>query len=121
MRGSTKAVLCLAVALAVSDAPPLQAHTHLLRATPADGSSIGVSPPRLQLEFSEAATVTGLSIQRTGDAAPLKLTRLRQRPSAGFVIDLPLLAPGNYLVKWRALSDDSHVASGSIRFTLQAR
>ena len=97
------------------------AHTHLRQATPADGSMLTSAPRQLQLEFSEAATVTALSIQKTGDAAPLKLARLTRRPAAEFRTDLPPLAPGSYQVKWRALSNDNHLASGSIRFTLRAR
>ena len=98
-----------------------QAHAHLLRAVPADGSTIDSSPPQLRLIFGEAVTLTALSIQNTSAPAPMKLAGFPRQAAERFAIDLPQLAAGSYLVKWRALSDDSHLASGSIRFVLRAR
>ena len=100
---------------------PALAHTHLLRATPADGSTLESPPRELQLVYSEAASLTALSIQKAGDTAPRKLGPLPRQPAAKFVIDLPPLVSGSYLVKWRALSDDNHLASGSIHFTVRAK
>ena len=121
MPGPGKTVWWLAAALTVSVALPARAHAHLLRTTPADGSSIAASPPQLQLVFTEAVTLTALSIQKNADPAPLRLAPLPRQPAAVISIAMPRLTPGSYLVKWCALSDDHHMASGSIRFTLQAR
>ena len=97
------------------------AHTHLLRSVPADGSVATAAPTQLQLGFSEAATLTALSIQRNGESAPIRLAPVSRQPAAKFTIDLPPLAAGSYVVNWRALSDDHHIASGSFRFTVQVR
>ena len=97
-----------------------QAHTQLLQATPADGSTVESPPRQLRLVFSEAASLTALSIRKAGDATEKKIAPLPKQAAATFLIDLPPLTAGGYLVKWRALSDDNHLASGSIRFTLQA-
>jgi methionine-rich copper-binding protein CopC len=35
-----------------------------------------------------------------------------------FAVGLPELAPGDYVVEWRALSQDSHVVTGEIRFSI---
>ncbi len=123
MPGPMKSLLrwALTLALAAPVALPVQAHAHLLRATPADGSSLAASPPQLQLAFTEAVTLTALSIQKHADPAPLRLAPLPRQPAAVISIAMPRLTPGSYLVKWRALSDDHHMASGSTRFTLQAR
>ena len=116
-----RAAALLACALMMLLALPAHAHAHLLEAAPADGSTLQGAPRQLQLVFSEAARLTALSIQEAGEAAPRKLTPLPQQPAARFVIDLPQLAAGSYQVKWRALSDDNHLASGSIRFVVRAR
>jgi methionine-rich copper-binding protein CopC len=100
---------------------PASAHSHLLRSTPADGSVVLLSPPRLLLEFSAAARLTALSIQKNGDAARRKLAPLPTATQSSFAINLPGLAAGGYLVRWRALSDDNHVSSGSFGFTLRAK
>jgi methionine-rich copper-binding protein CopC len=97
------------------------AHTHLLRSVPADGSVAAAAPKQLQLGFSEAAILTALSIRKDGERAPIALAPVSRRPAAQFTIDLPPLAAGSYLVEWRALSDDHHLASGSLRFTVQVR
>jgi methionine-rich copper-binding protein CopC len=97
------------------------AHTHLLWSVPADGSVATAAPTQLQLGFSEAATLTALSIQKQGASAPIALAPVSRQPAVKFTIDLPPLAAGHYVVNWRALSDDHHLASGSFMFTVQAR
>lgn len=115
-----KALICTLGVAALLSNGPAAAHTHLLQASPADGSSLQHTPPRLQLQFSEAALLTALSMQREGGAAPLKLPIPAGQAAATFSIVLPPLAPGKYRVTWRALSDDHHMSSGFIRFTLQS-
>ena len=97
------------------------AHTHLLRSVPSDGSVATAAPRQLQLDFSEAAALTALSIQKNGEANPIPLAPVSRQPATKFSIDLPPLATGSYRVNWRVLSDDHHIASGSFRFSVQAR
>ena len=97
------------------------AHTHLQHSVPSDGSVATTAPTQLQLVFNEAATLTALSVQRTGAPAPVALAPVPRQPTTKFAIGLPPLSPGNYLVNWRALSGDHHIAHGSFRFTVQAR
>jgi copper resistance protein C len=117
MSPAPKAALLAACALIA----PLAAgaHTHLLRSTPAAGSVLAAPPPRLRLDFSEPALLTALTLERSGDAARRPLTPQRGAPQASFAVDLPPLAAGHYLVRWRALSADNHVAFGSFGFTLR--
>lgn len=92
------------------------AHAHLVDSAPADGSRLAAAPEALMLSFSEAARLTALSIE-TPDGASAKLTP----PAAAQVrirIVLPKLAPGAYVVHFRALAADGHVAPGEIRFTI---
>jgi methionine-rich copper-binding protein CopC len=116
-----KAFVRLLVLPALLLAGTAAAHAHLLRSVPADGSVATAAPTQLQLVFSEAATLTALSIQKNGENVPIRLAPVSREPAAKFAIDLPLLAAGSYVVNWRALSDDHHLASGSFTFTVQAR
>ncbi len=106
------ALLC-GVAL-IAFALTAHAHAHLVTSSPAAGSVITTPPPNLVLNFSEAAQLTALSIQRSGDPQQ-KLTAARAGAAAQIVVPLPPLTPGVYTVSWRVLSADGHVMSGALR------
>lgn len=94
-----------------------QAHTHLEKAIPSDGSVLNVAPTEITLQFSEAARVTALSIQKDTEAKQ-KLQPLPAKPSEKVSVPLPKLSAGKYLVSYRVVSDDNHVMSGTIHFTV---
>ena len=94
-----------------------QAHTHLKEAIPADGSTVKSSPENIMLMFSEAAKVTAISIQKEGDKEQ-KLSPLPAEASAHVMVPAPKLAPGKYTVNYRVVSDDGHVMSGKLHFTV---
>jgi methionine-rich copper-binding protein CopC len=93
------------------------AHAHLEKSTPADGSVITTSPSNLALNFSAAARLTALSIQKGGEP-PQNLKPLPTTAAQQISVALPQLAPGTYSVSWRVMSDDGHVTSGTLHFTL---
>ncbi|MDB6086743.1 MAG: copper resistance protein CopC [Gammaproteobacteria bacterium] len=95
------------------------AHAHLQKSSPADDSVISAAPANLVLNFSEAARLTALSIQKGGES-PQKLTSLPTTAAQQISIPLPPLTPGAYTVSWRVLSDDGHVMAGALHFTLAA-
>jgi methionine-rich copper-binding protein CopC len=95
------------------------AHAHLRSSVPADGSTLSASPPTLVLNFSEAAVLTAASIQKAG-AAIRKLVPLPTKAAVEVSFALPALAPGAYVVSWRALSADGHIMPGKIHFTIAA-
>jgi methionine-rich copper-binding protein CopC len=76
-----------------------QAHTHLKEAQPAEGSVLNAPPANIVLKFSEAARLTALTLQKDGGAEEK-------------------LAPGKYVVSYRVVSDDNHIMSGKIHFTV---
>jgi methionine-rich copper-binding protein CopC len=69
------------------------------------------------LNFSEAARLTALSIQKDNEPQqnlkPLSVAAAQQ-----ISVPLPQLTPGTYSVSWHVLSDDGHVMSGTLHFTL---
>ena len=105
------------LAVWVAGIPCAQAHAHLQASIPRDGSTLGTAPAALVLQFSEAARLTALWIEKSG-AEKQKLTRLPPEPQNRIAVSLPKLAPGEYVVSWRVLGSDGHVVPGKIRFTL---
>jgi methionine-rich copper-binding protein CopC len=95
------------------------AHAHLQKSSPADNSVITAPPANLVLNFSEAARLTALSIQK-GSEPEQKLKSLPTTAAVQISVPLPQLTPGTYSVSWRVLSDDGHVMSGALHFTLAA-
>jgi methionine-rich copper-binding protein CopC len=115
-RGTPLAVMALALLLSRA----ATAHARLTRAEPASDSTVATAPASLELDFNEAAKLTALSIERVGDKSPQKLAPLPAAAASHFSVPLPKLAAGVYLVRYRVLSDDSHVMSGQLRFTVSA-
>ena len=101
----------------LTSAVTASAHAHLQKSSPADGSVITTPPSNIVLTFSEAARLTALSIQR-GEEAKQNLKPLPTTAAQQISVPLPPLKPGAYSLTWRVLSDDGHVISGTLHFTL---
>ena len=113
-------ILSLLSALAlITFAVTASAHAHLQKSSPADNSVITTSPVNLVLNFSEAARLTALSIQK-GSEPEQKIKPLPTTAAAQISVPLPPLTPGTYSVSWHVVSDDGHVMSGALHFTLAA-
>jgi methionine-rich copper-binding protein CopC len=115
------------LALAVGAAMPLLAvgaafaHAHLVRATPAVGTTVHEAPTEILLRFNEKlepsfSTVVvrdpaGKQVDKA-DAQVDKSDRLQMR------VSLPPLTPGVYKVEWRVMSADTHKVNGNFSFTV---
>lgn len=95
------------------------AHAHLHKSDPANNSTITSVPKNLVLEFNEEVKVTALSLQK-GDDKAQDLAPLPGAAAKEISVALPSIAPGSYIVKWRAMSDDNHIMSGKVLFTVAA-
>lgn len=91
------------------------AHAHLSASVPPEGSS-GKAPEQIGLTFSEAARITAMTLQKEGEAS--RKLPLPANSAAHITVPLPKLPPGRYTLSWRMLSDDGHVTSGSLHFTV---
>jgi copper transport protein len=97
------------------------AHAHLVQSTPIDGSTVSVAPDHFLLVFSESAHLTALSIQKDGDAGAQKIEPRPKEASDHFLVPAPKLTAGVYTLTFRTIAtDDNHITSGSIRFTVAA-
>lgn len=93
------------------------AHTHLVKAVPANGSTVHPPLPQFVLTFAEPAKLTTLSLQKDAEPAR-KLGPLPTAAAAQISIPAPSLAAGKYVLSWRAASDDGHVMPGKVTFTV---
>jgi methionine-rich copper-binding protein CopC len=109
-------VLCAALVLLLSSSV-VQAHAHLTRSVPADGSVLHGSPAQLTLTFSESAQLTALWVE-SADGPRQKLTPLPAAAAAEITVPLPPLKPGSYLLTWRVVGHDGHMVPGQLHFTL---
>jgi hypothetical protein len=96
-----------------------QAHSHLESSTPKEGSMLSAAPSSIELKFSEAVSVTALSIQK-GDEKSQPLGPLPQKPTEKISVAAPALDAGKYVVNYRVVSDDNHIMSGALHFTVSA-
>jgi methionine-rich copper-binding protein CopC len=98
------------------------AHAHLKSANPADKAIVSTSPTALALDFTE-----GLNLAFSGadllDASGTPVQQGKAKLSnGGDTLTIPLqsaLKPGDYTVKWHALSTDGHKTDGSYSFTVK--
>ena len=95
------------------------AHAFLQHAEPGAGASLKSAPKQLVLNFSEALepSFSGIDVTDSkGDsveAASIAVSGSSMRAA------LKLLSPGQYRVKWHAVSLDSHRTEGQFTFTVQ--
>ena len=114
--------LCAALAsLAVAGAAA--AHPHLLRADPAPQSISRGSPRMIHLSFSEPliANFSGVTLSSmNGRPAPVGRAMLdpRDRQTLMAPVTQPL-SPGAYVVRWRAVSVDTHRMTGQYIFRVR--
>jgi methionine-rich copper-binding protein CopC len=98
------------------------AHTHLVRSDPTDDATLAVAPATVTLVFAEPVTLTAVKVESDGAKPVVRLavSPLPPNPGAQATLPLPPLAAGRYTLGWRALSDDGHIMSGAIHFTIAA-
>jgi methionine-rich copper-binding protein CopC len=108
-------------AVAFAAAGPVRAHAFLETASPKAGSRLSVAPTEVRITYSEAVepafsmiTVFGPSgFGGAGPARPAGDARTLAAPLRGPI------PPGDYVVRWRVLSRDSHVTQGTFHFELK--
>ncbi len=98
-----------------------RAHAMLEGATPPVGGVVRAAPARLVLRFSEGLEPRFCEVSvRGADGADRRTGDLATAPGDGRQLLVPVktLAPGAYLVAWRAVSVDTHRTSGTYKFTV---
>jgi copper resistance protein C len=108
--------IAIAMLLGWSTAPAV-AHTKVASTTPASGSVLTRSPEAVEITFTDAARLTSVVVL---DAAKNE-RRLAFAPTGSalaFTVEEPQLERGRNEIRWKALSQDGHVISGSLIFVV---
>ena len=92
-------------------------HAKLVKAEPANGTTVTVAPTKFVLTFGEPAKLTALSLQKDAEPAK-KIGPLPTDSAAEISVPAPKLTPGKYVLSWRAVGDDGHVMPGKLSFTV---
>ena len=93
------------------------AHAALTGSDPADKSRV-TAPQKVELVFDESVQLTSLTLQHGKE--PAQTLPVPLPSDYGFSVPLPQLAPGDYVIGWSVVSDDTHVSKGRIHFTVVA-
>lgn len=99
---------------------PAFAHTTVAATIPRNGSVLKQSPDVVEIQFAHAARLTSATLLGEGGQE----RRLEFTPtgsSESFNFPEPGLVPGRNEIRWKALSDDGHVISGSLIYTIESK
>ena len=100
----------------------LLAHAYLIKSVPAQRALLYRAPAKIQLWFNErleprysSLVVTGAD-GRTVDLGPAEVS---EEDSKRLSVTVKSLPPGRYVVKYRVLSVDGHIAQDQFPFTVR--
>jgi methionine-rich copper-binding protein CopC len=100
-----------------------EAHAHLTGADPQGGADLKNPPKAIRATFSEPLLGPFSSLSLTtakGGAVPLgKAVLAPDDPHSLTAPTLRPLAPGDYVVHWRAVSADTHKTAGQYGFRVE--
>jgi hypothetical protein len=93
------------------------AHTKLAGSSPS-ADALVPAPTELVLEFGGDVRLTAVSLATAGGAA-VQVDAVPTVPASKFSLAVrEPLAPGEYVVVWRAVGGDTHIVSGEFRFSV---
>jgi copper resistance protein C len=96
------------------------AHAYPAVSVPNNGATVK-EPREVRIQFTEDIEIAFSQITVKGpNGEVVSQGKLRQLAEDTLAIDLKPLSPGNYTVEWQALSVDTHVTEGLLRFTVTA-
>ena len=94
------------------------AHSPLKSIIPRDGIVLNVSPAQIKLYFKSSAKLLKTTLKKVEGSYVILLKEPLMKNSKNHSISLPLLEPGTYHFKWRAMSKDGHIIKGKSNFKL---
>jgi methionine-rich copper-binding protein CopC len=112
----------LVVLGALTFVPPAFGHAFLERAQPPVGSEADSPPPRIVLTFTEGVEPLFSVVELrdpNGTVVPTDRPRTSPDDNRQLIVDLPVLAHGEYTVTWHVTSVDTHKTEGSFRFKVR--
>ena len=108
------------VALTLAGAAPAFAHSVLLKSSPSDKAVLAQAPSEIRLTFNERIEprFSTIELSIAGSRIEAERAAVEKDNPNDLVLRPPPLKPGRYLVKWRAISTDSHKIEGTFGFQI---
>ena len=95
------------------------AHAYPTATVPEDGAVVTEAPRQVQIQFTEGVELEfSRIVVKNSSGNIVSQGNLKRLAEDRLAVDLKPLDPGNYLVEWRALSVDTHITDGVLRFTV---
>jgi methionine-rich copper-binding protein CopC len=99
-----------------------RAHAFLDHAEPKVGSLVTNSPAEIKIWFTQnlEPAFSTLEVQDAqGNEVDKKYARLDDKDKSLFLVSLPPLPAGTYMIIWHAVSVDTHKTQGRFAFTVK--
>ncbi len=114
--------IALTGSLSLGVAGAALAHAALVKAEPAQRSSLTKAPKQVRLWFNERLepAYSDVTVTREGSKEPVAAGKAKvdENEPKLLVLDLPALEPGRYTVKYRVLSVDGHTVDYGYTFAV---
>jgi copper resistance protein C len=110
-------LLMLAVTAPTFDAA---AHTMLASSTPPSGATLEQSPPSIEMKFHHPLNLTAVVVV-DASKTERKLEFAPHAAATAFQLPNPQLVPGHNEIKWKGLSKDGHVVTGSLTYEIASK
>lgn len=95
------------------------AHAYPAVSIPNNDATVKEPPREVRIQFTEGVEIAFSQITvKAASGEIVSQGKLRQLADDTLAIDLKQLSPGNYTIEWQALSIDTHVTEGLLRFTI---
>ncbi|HEY2987856.1 MAG TPA: copper resistance CopC family protein [Candidatus Binatia bacterium] len=95
------------------------AHAYPAVALPADGAVLREPPREVRIQFTEGVEIEFSQIVvKNSNGEKVGQGNLRRLAEDILAVDLKPLRPGAYTIEWQALSVDTHITDGVLRFTV---
>lgn len=111
------ATLLFAMSLLLAACAGALAHAYLVESSPADGDLLKEGPQLVEVVFNEAVEVASASLMAPGGQVSRLNVEKGKRARVRIAMP-PDLSEGSHLLSYRVVSDDGHVVSGSLVFSI---
>jgi copper resistance protein C len=96
------------------------AHTGVQSTSPPSGATLEQSPPAIEIRFHAAINLTAVVVV-DASKAERKLEFTPHGSATTFQLPNPQLVPGHNEVRWKGLSKDGHVVTGTLVYEIKPK
>jgi methionine-rich copper-binding protein CopC len=111
-------VISFLAVLTLGFAAVVGAHTTVAKTRPAADTPLESSPPTIEIEFKHAMQMTSVVVLDGATKSERKLAFTPTTSAALITIKDPALQAGRNELRWKGLSKDGHVITGTLVFVV---